>query len=66
MVSPGVYRHHKGQQYEVLGLPDIQKRKRSLSCTGLCMAIEASGLDPSPCLLRASRREASLFRAFHE
>ncbi len=49
MVQPGRYRHYKGQEYEVLGVPGTQKQKRNMWSIVLSMATAGYGLGLGPC-----------------
>ena len=49
MVQPGRYRHYKGQEYEVLGVPGTQKQKRNMWSIVRSMATAGYGLGLGPC-----------------
>jgi hypothetical protein len=64
MVLPGVYRHYKGQRYEVLGVARHSETEEEFVVYRALYGEEVSGYDPSPCLLSASRKKTDLFPAF--
>lgn len=64
MVSPGVYRHHKGQQYEVLGVARHSETEEEFVVYRALYGDRGLWIRPLACLLSLSRRKEYLFRAF--
>lgn len=54
--EPGIYRHFKGNEYEVLGVATIRKQKSHSLCTVLYTVIMGSGFDLLRCFAKKLTR----------
>lgn len=66
MVSLGIYRHYKGQEYVVLGVARHSETEKEFVVYRAMYDDQRLWIRPVSVLLRASIKEAYLFRVFHE